>query len=85
LASEQDFPGGFGTKIPALENLQPSQKSGFDYTHKLAPRIGRQFVAVMKLGGIHREGSARIPDDQVGVAAGRDRSLPLGETCQSGG
>ena len=72
--------GGCGEKFAALVNLHSAQKSGFDYTHKVASRIGRKFVAVIKLCGINLEAGIRIPDHEVGIAARSDRPFLVRKT-----
>jgi hypothetical protein len=73
------LPGRCGAEFAAFENLHAAQESGFDYTEKVASRIGREFVAVMKLRRIDLEAGIWIPDHKIGVAAGRDRSFLVGK------
>ena len=85
MAPKQDLPSGCGAELAAFENLRATQESGFDYTEKVASRIGCEFVAVMKLRGIDFEAGIRIPDHQIGVVTGDNPSFLVIEPGETGG
>src|SRR5882757_8942814 len=77
FASKEDSPSGRSGEVSTVKNFHAAQESGFDYTHKVASRIGCQLVAMMKLCRIDCEACVWVPDHQIGVAARRNRSLLL--------